>query len=182
MDVTPDILATIVSFFSTIIVLIISQFAMARWFDKKIIDFRTELKGDIADTRMELKGDIANTRAELKGDMANFRTELKGDMADLHTELKGDIENNRTELNGSLADLRMELKSDIADTRMELKGDIKLVQQKSEEAHKEINGRLNVLIDKVHDLDKGLSTLKATVDCIDDKVDSIQRRLDDAKL
>ena len=171
MDVTPDILATIVSFFSTIIVLIISQFAMARWFDKKIIDFRTELKGDIADTRMELKGDIANTRAELKGDMANFRTELKGDMANFRTELKGDIENNRTELNGSLADLRMELKSDI-----------KLVQQKSEEAHKEINGRLNVLTDKVHDLDKGLSTLKATVDCIDDKVDSIQRRLDDAKL
>lgn len=105
MDVTPDILATIVSFFSTIIVLIISQFAMARWFDKKIMD-----------------------------------------------------------------------------TRAELKGDIRLVQQKSEEAHKEINGRLNVLTDKVHDLDKGLSTLKATVDCIDDKVDSIQRRLDDAKL
>lgn len=116
MDVTPDILATIVSFFSTIIVLIISQFAMARWFDKKIIDFRTELKGDIANNRAELKGDI------------------------------------------------------------------RLVQQKSEEAHKEINGRLNVLTDKVHDLDKGLSTLKATVDCIDDKVDSIQRRLDDAKL
>lgn len=115
MDVTPDILATIVSFFSTIIVLIISQFAMARWFDKKIMD----------------------TRVELKGDMTELRTELKSD--------------------------------------------IRMVERKSEEAHKEINGRLDVLTDKVHDLDKGLSTLKATVDCIDDKVDSIQRRLDDAK-
>ena len=49
MDFRPDILATIASFFGTVVVIILAQFAMVRWFDKKNLDTRAELKNDIAD-------------------------------------------------------------------------------------------------------------------------------------
>lgn len=147
MEITPDILATFVSFFGTAIVLFASMFAMGRWLDRKITDTRVELKSDIANTRAELKGDIANIHIELKGDIANTRAELKGD---------------------------------IANTRAELKDDIRLVRQNSEDAHREINERLRALKDQAHVVDKGLSTLTARVDCIDDKIDGIQRQLEEA--
>lgn len=114
MEITPDILATFVSFFGTAIVLFASMFTMGRWLDRKITD-----------TRVELKSDIVNTRAELKDD-------------------------------------------------------IRLVRQNSEDAHKEINERLRALKDQAHVVDKGLSTLTARVDCIDDKIDGIQRQLEEA--
>ena len=95
--------------------------------------------------------------------------ELKGDIANIHIELKGDIANTRAELKG-----------DITNTRAELKDDIRLVRQNSEDAHKEINERLRALKDQAHVVDKGLSTLTARVDCIDDKIDGIQRQLEEA--
>ena len=101
---------------------------------------------------------ITDTRVELKSDIANTRAELKGDIANTHAELKGDI----------------------ANTRAELKDDIRLVRQNSEDAHKEINERLRALKDQAHVVDKGLSTLTARVDCIDDKIDGIQRQLEEA--
>ena len=88
---------------------------------------------------------------------------------DIYAELKGDI-----------ANIHMELKGDIANTRAELKDDIRLVRQNSEDAHKEINERLRALKDQAHVVDKGLSTLTARVDCIDDKIDGIQRQLEEA--
>ena len=90
------------------------------------------------------------------------------------------ITDTRVELKSDIANTRAELKDDIANTRAELKDDIRLVRQNSEDAHKEINERLRALKDQAHVVDKGLSTLTARVDCIDDKIDGIQRQLEEA--
>ena len=194
MDMTPDILATIASFVGTTIVLFASLIASTRWLDRKITDTRVELKGDIQRVQQKLEGDIASTRSELKdtraelkgdiqrvqqkleGDIANVRVELKGDIANFHSELKGDIASTHSELKGDIVNVRSELKA----ARVELKGEIQLVRQNSEEAHREINDRLRALKDQVHVVDKGLSTLTARVDCIDDKIDSMQRQSEEA--
>ena len=58
--------------------------------------------------------------------------------------------------------------------RRDLRGEIKEVRQASDTAHKEIQLRLG-------NVETQLAAITARVDCIDDKVDHIQRRLDDAK-
>ena len=67
------------------------------------------------------------------------------------------------------------------DLRTELKRDIQRVEDKSEAAHKGINTRLDVLSGQVSHIDKQVATLTARVDCVDDKIDNIQRCLDGAK-
>ena len=69
----------------------------------------------------------------------------------------------------------------ITNVRTELKVDIQRVKDKSEAAHKGINTRLDVLSGQVSHIDKQVATLTARVDCVDDKIDNIQRRLDGAK-
>ena len=69
----------------------------------------------------------------------------------------------------------------ITNVRTELKVDIQRVEDKSEAAHKGINTRLDVLSGQVSHIDKQVATLTARVDCVDDKIDNIQRRLDGAK-
>ena len=58
--------------------------------------------------------------------------------------------------------------------RRDLRGEIKEVRQASDTAHKEIQLRLG-------NVETQLAAITARVDCIDDKVDHIQRRLDDVK-
>lgn len=58
--------------------------------------------------------------------------------------------------------------------RRDLRGEIKDVRQASDTAHKEIQIRLG-------NVETQLAAITARVDCIDDKVDHIQRRLDDVK-
>ena len=69
----------------------------------------------------------------------------------------------------------------ITNVRTELKVDIQRVEDKSEAAHKGINTRLDVLSGQVSHIDKQVATLTARVDCVDDKIDNIQRCLDGAK-
>ena len=90
------------------------------------------------------------------------------------------ITDTRVELKSDIQLVQQKLEGDIASTRAELKGEIQLVRQNSEEAHREINDRLRALKDQVHVVDKGLSTLTARVDCIDDKIDSMQRQSEEA--
>ena len=58
--------------------------------------------------------------------------------------------------------------------RRDLRQEIKESRQASETAHKDIQGRLN-------NVETQLASLAARVDCVDDKIDSIQRQLTDAK-
>jgi enoyl reductase-like protein len=70
--------------------------------DKRFVEVRSELKGDIAGVRSELKGDIAALRSELKADIAEVDkrfvevdkrfVEMKGEMAGVEARLNGRIE------------------------------------------------------------------------------------------
>lgn len=58
--------------------------------------------------------------------------------------------------------------------RRDLRQEIRKYRQVFETPHKDIQGRLN-------NVETQLASLGARVDCVDDKVDNIQRQLTDAK-
>ena len=82
---------------------------------------------------------------------------------------------------GYLEIIRRDLRQEIKESRQasetansDLRQEIKETRQASETAHKDIQGRLN-------NVETQLASLAARVDCVDDKIDSIQRQLTDAK-
>lgn len=82
---------------------------------------------------------------------------------------------------GYLEIIRRDLRQEIKETRQAsetahngLRQEIREVRQASESAHQDIQGRLS-------NVETQLAAITARVDCVDDKIDHIQRQLTDSK-
>ena len=68
----------------TILAILAAVWRMEGRFDKKLADFRQELKSDISNVRTDLK----SFQTEFKAENAELRTELKGDIAEIRSDLR----------------------------------------------------------------------------------------------
>ncbi len=59
-----------------------------------------------------------------------------------------------------------------------LRSDIQRVEKKSEDAHKDIRNELKDIRGELGDLKQSQAKMQAEIHCLNDKVDSIDRRLD----
>ena len=119
---------------------------------------------------------------------------LFGYLEIIRRDLRQEIKESRQASEAANSDLRQEIKEvrqasetahgvlrqEIKESRQAsetahgiLRQEIREVRQASETAHKDIQGRLN-------NVETQLAAIAARVDCVDDKIDSIQRQLTDA--
>ena len=102
---------------------------------------------------------------------------LFGYLEIIRRDLRQEIKETRQASETANSDLRQEIKESRQASETAhgvLRQEIREVRQASETAHKDIQGRLN-------NVETQLASLAARVDCVDDKIDSIQRQLTDAK-
>ena len=81
---------------------------------------------------------IEANRRELSDAIRDLRTATQGDIKDLRTATEGDIKALRTATEGDIKDLRTATETDSRELRTSTEG----VRKASEDAHKEINGKL----------------------------------------
>ena len=68
------------------------------------MEFKSEMKTEMADFKMEIKTEMADFKSEIRSEMADFKAEIKADMSEFKVSMKADMDCLESRLDKRISD------------------------------------------------------------------------------